>query len=276
LLHGFGASIEHWRHNIPVLSRHHRVYAIDLLGFGASRKAKTSHNINFWVEQVYEFWRTFIGVPAVIVGNSIGSLVGLGAAGQYPEMMAGLVMLSLPDVSRRREMFAPWVLNIVTPIEKFFTSPWLIKPLFYFLRRPEILRKWAVIAYEDNTAVSDELIEILSAPTLDEDAVHTFCALCQAANTPEFCPSSREILPRLEIPMLLCWGSEDRMVPIALAEGFVGLNEKIEYREFDRAGHCLQDECPDRFNPVLIEWLKKHFHEGDKQVQIDLSHRAAC
>ena len=39
LLHGFGASIGHWRYNIKPLSQNHTVYALDLLGFGASKKA---------------------------------------------------------------------------------------------------------------------------------------------------------------------------------------------------------------------------------------------
>lgn len=77
LLHGFGASIEQWRHNISVLSQQHRVYALDLLGFGASRKAYTQYGVNLWREQIYDFWRTFIGVPAILVGNSLGSLVAL-------------------------------------------------------------------------------------------------------------------------------------------------------------------------------------------------------
>ena len=46
LLHGFGASIGHWRHNLPALSQKHTVYALDLLGFGASKKAATDYTVD--------------------------------------------------------------------------------------------------------------------------------------------------------------------------------------------------------------------------------------
>ena len=41
LIHGFGASIGHWRKNIPVLAQAgYQVFALDLLGFGGSDKAR--------------------------------------------------------------------------------------------------------------------------------------------------------------------------------------------------------------------------------------------
>ena len=36
LIHGFGASTDHWRFNIPILSKKYEVHALDLLGFGKS------------------------------------------------------------------------------------------------------------------------------------------------------------------------------------------------------------------------------------------------
>ena len=40
LVHGFGASTDHWRKNISGLCEDFQVFAIDLLGFGRSAKPK--------------------------------------------------------------------------------------------------------------------------------------------------------------------------------------------------------------------------------------------
>jgi pimeloyl-ACP methyl ester carboxylesterase len=46
LIHGFGASIDHWRKNIPMLAEGgYQIYAIDLLGFGGSDKAPIDYGI---------------------------------------------------------------------------------------------------------------------------------------------------------------------------------------------------------------------------------------
>ncbi len=256
LIHGFGAAVEHWRHNIPILRQQYRVYALDLLGFGQSRKAATNYTIYLWAEQVYDFWQTFVGQPVILVGNSIGSLVCLTAAFNYPEMVAGLVMLSLPDVSLRQETIPKGLRPIVNTIESFFSPPWLLKGLFNIIRRPAVIRPWVGIAYYDKSVITDELVNMIIIPPQDEGAARTFCLLFEGLRQPNYAPPVQAILPQLTIPMLLIWGRQDRMIPVALASTFSKLNSQITLKELDQAGHCPHDECPDHFNEILLDWLE--------------------
>ena len=56
LVHGFGASTDHWRYNIPELSKTHEVHAIDLLGFGRSQKpADLEYGGELWKDQIVAY-----------------------------------------------------------------------------------------------------------------------------------------------------------------------------------------------------------------------------
>lgn len=259
LIHGFGASIEHWRNNIPFLSRHYSVYALDLLGFGASRKARTNYTIDLWVEQLHDFWQNIVGQPAILIGNSIGSLVCMNAAAKYPEMVKGIVMISLPDVSVRQELMPKLIQPLVTTLENLVASPFLVKTLLKFLRQPTVINRWAKVAYEDETALNEELVQILSTPAYDEGAEHTFYSLFQGVRKPNFAIAAKDILPHLQLPMLLIWGLQDRIVPASLARIFVQLNPSIELIELPGVGHCPHDEKPEQFNQILFEWLQSKF-----------------
>lgn len=254
-IHGFGASIEHWRHNLPAIAEQHRVYALDLLGFGGSRKADTEYSADLWTEQVHDFWQTFIGVPVVLVGNSIGSLVCLNAAAKYPEMAAGLVMLSLPDVSVREDMLPAVARPIVTTIENIFASPLLIKSILKLVRRPSIIRRWAGVAYPNKTAVTEELVAILSRPAYDQGSGQTLFRLSRSVRKASFAQSVRKLLPQVSIPMLLIWGLQDKMIPPGQAKAIAVLNPLIKLIELPNAGHCPHDEYPEQFNVLLLDWL---------------------
>ena len=255
-IHGFGASIEHWRHNLSAIAKYHPVYALDLLGFGASRKADTEYNTTLWTEQIHDFWQTFIGTPAILVGNSIGSLVCLNATATYPEMVAGLVMLSLPDVSVREDMLPPLVRPIVTGIENLFASPLLIKTILKIVRRPQVIRKWAGVAYPKKEAVTDELVEILSNPAYDEGSEQTLYRLSRSVRKAGFAKSVRDLLPQVAVPVLLIWGLQDKMIPPKQARAIASLNSRLKLIELADAGHCPHDEYPEQFNSLLLDWLE--------------------
>ena len=255
-VHGFGASIEHWRNNLPAIAQYHTVYAIDLLGFGASRKADTDYNAALWTEQLHDFWQTFIGVPTILVGNSIGSLVCLNATYTYPEMVRGLVMLSLPDVSVREDMLPPIARPLVTSLENLFASPLLIKSILKFVRKPGIIRRWAGIAYPNKEVVTDELVEILSSPAYDEGSGQTLFRLSRSVRKAGFAKSVADLLPQITVPMLLIWGLQDKMIPPKQARAIASLNSRLKLIELENAGHCPHDEYPEQFNRLLLEWLE--------------------
>jgi pimeloyl-ACP methyl ester carboxylesterase len=258
LLHGFGTSIGHWRHNLTELSQHHTVYALDMLGFGASEKAIAHYNISLWVEQVYEFWQTFIRKPIVLIGNSIGSLVCLAAAATHPDMVKGVVMISLPDLSLEEEATPKFLRPVVAAVKGMILSPWLLKSLFPLLRRPNVVRPWAAIAYANPEAVTEELVEILVGPAQDRGSAQAFCAILRAMTSPQFSPRVKTILQDLDIPLLLIWGKEDRMIPkkFAQPDQYVRCNAKLQLVELENAGHCPHDEQPEVVNQVVVEWLR--------------------
>jgi pimeloyl-ACP methyl ester carboxylesterase len=173
-------------------------------------------------------------------------------------------MLSLPDVSLRQEMIPPLLRPFVTGLENLFAPPPLIKTLLQFLRRPSLIRRWAGVAYADKTAITEELVEILANPAYDRGAEETFSALFQAIRKPRFAPAVKDVLPQLDLPMLLIWGCQDRMIPPSLAPTFAALNEKIQLIELENVGHCPHDESPVKFNSLLLDWLKSNFQSTKK------------
>lgn len=72
LVHGFGASTDHWRKNIEGLQDQFQVWAIDLLGFGRSAKPALEYSGQLWEQQLLDFIDQVIGEKTVVAGNSLG------------------------------------------------------------------------------------------------------------------------------------------------------------------------------------------------------------
>ncbi len=84
LIHGFGASTDHWHKNIAQLKENFSVWAIDLLGFGRSAKPALEYSGDLWREQLFDFIQEVIGEPVVLAGNSLGGYAALCVAASHP------------------------------------------------------------------------------------------------------------------------------------------------------------------------------------------------
>ncbi|CAH1443285.1 unnamed protein product [Lactuca virosa] len=70
--------------NIPTLGQTNTVYAIDLLGFGASDKTTGfEYTMEAWAELILDFLDEIVQRPRVLIGNSVGSLACVIAAAGY-------------------------------------------------------------------------------------------------------------------------------------------------------------------------------------------------
>lgn len=261
LVHGFGASSDHWRHNLPVLGQSHPTFAVDLLGFGASAKptptAEIPYTFETWGALVADFIREVVGQPAAVVGNSIGGIVALQTAVTAPEqvLQVGLLNPSLRLLHVRKRQELPWYRRWGAPLlqnllgwEPF--GAWF----FHRLARPPVIRRILLQAYARPTAVTDELVQILYRPSQDPGAVGVFLAFVRYSDGPLL----DDLLPQMTCPVLLVWGESDPWEPVALGRALAQTFPQVrQFIPLPGVGHCPQDEAPELVNPLLLEWLRE-------------------
>jgi len=118
LLHGYGAGLGFFFHNLPALGkwaakRHTPVYALDWLGMGRSARPQFSvkakkGDIRGRVEQAEAFfidsldeWREKVGLNKMtLIGHSLGAYFSVAYALKYPDRVNKLILLSPAGVPR--------------------------------------------------------------------------------------------------------------------------------------------------------------------------------
>nr|XP_025690843.1 uncharacterized protein LOC112791989 isoform X3 [Arachis hypogaea] len=96
LLHGFDSSCLEWRYTFPLLEEAgFETWAFDILGWGFSDLAEklTSCDVVSKREHFYQFWKSYIKRPMILVGPSLGSAVAIDFAVNYPEAVEKLVLI---------------------------------------------------------------------------------------------------------------------------------------------------------------------------------------
>jgi pimeloyl-ACP methyl ester carboxylesterase len=255
LVHGFGASTDHWRFNIPVLARTHEVHAIDLLGFGRSAKpAGLSYGGALWRDQLCAYVAERIGRPTVLVGNSLGGFAALAAGAALGERAAGVALLNAAGpFSDEQEPPRGWgAIARRTIGAALLRSPVLQRLLFENMRRPATVRRTLNQVYIDRTNVDDALVEAILRPSRDPGAFGVFRTVF---DIPRGQPLD-ELFADLSAPLLLLWGIRDPWINAAGRRASFQRHAPARTTEVVlEAGHCPHDEVPDQVNRALLEWL---------------------
>ncbi|QVV66954.1 alpha/beta fold hydrolase [Synechococcus sp. LA31] len=255
LVHGFGASTDHWRFNIPALAEHYEVHALDLLGFGRSAKPEgPRYGGALWRDQLVAYVQERIGRPTVLVGNSLGGYAALAAGAALGDQCAGVVLLNAagPFSDEQGEPKGWGAIARRTIGGALLKSPILQRLLFENMRRPANVRRTLKQVYVDSTNVDDELVESILRPSRDPGAFGVFRTVF---DIPRGQPLD-ELFAQLQAPLLLLWGIRDPWINAAGRRGAFQRHAPTNTTEVVlQAGHCPHDEVPDQVNRAMLEWL---------------------
>ncbi len=110
LVHGLSGSTLWWRRNVQSLAQHHKLYLVDLPGFGARKRQRG----RFVLKQASEWlfaWLTAVGITrAHFIGHSMGGYICMELATHHPEVVGRLVLVApafKPRFQRVRDYILP-------------------------------------------------------------------------------------------------------------------------------------------------------------------------
>jgi pimeloyl-ACP methyl ester carboxylesterase len=267
LLHGFGASSGHWRRNAaPLAAAGWCVYGLDLIGFGASsqpgnRRGRCLDN-RLWARQVQAFAEQVVGAPVVLIGHSLGGLVALSCAVFAPQWVRAVVAAPLPDPSllmppRRPGRSRPWPRRLKRTLVTLLCRLLPLELIVPLLARTPLLALGIQSAYSKPVLDDLELQRLIARPARRATAVRALRAMSIAMALRPFGATARALLPRLQQPLLLVWGAADQLVPVDVATQCLALQPQLRLERLEHCGHCPHDEAAERFNPLVLNWLKR-------------------
>lgn len=94
LLHGFLENLSMWDFIVGELSEKYRVFAIDLLGHGATDNLGYIHTMEDQADMIYSILRENKIRKATFIGHSMGGYVSLAFAELYPDYIKKLILLN--------------------------------------------------------------------------------------------------------------------------------------------------------------------------------------
>lgn len=265
LVHGLGGAHLNWMAVAPQLAAQHHVYALDLPGFGRSPLAGRRSTIAANVQLLTRAITRLSPRPIVLMGNSMGGLLSIGAAAQHPNLVDALVLVD-PAVPAPGGEFPPRLDRVSrTFIATAFMPRWGARRLsraVAALGPDSLVRETMRLVSADPTRIEQTVLDAhiaLEAERLAESAWHESFYAATRSLVAALALKRRVLrwVQEVVAPTLLLQGDRDRLVPVASARHIAALRPDWEYHEFAGAGHVPMLEVPGEFVEVVTDWLTR-------------------
>jgi pimeloyl-ACP methyl ester carboxylesterase len=250
LVHGFADSAVTWRLTLDRLARAERAaIAVDLPGFAGVDGLDHGQPV---LPQLDKFIRALVEHVAaergavVLVGNSLGGCLTLRAAASrdlpiraiVPVAPAGLGITRWAHVVER-DPFIRTLLRAPVPLPETAV-------------RALVGNAYRTLAFARPTTVDRRVVRAFTAHHRSRDRVAQLLAIAH-----RMLPELRDPfeLERIRCPVLLVWGTRDRVVSHTLADLVSSTVPATTVALIPGCGHCPQIEEADQFAQLLLEFI---------------------
>jgi pimeloyl-ACP methyl ester carboxylesterase len=231
LVHGLGSRASDWVGLIPPLVHGgHRIYAIDLLGYGQSdRPADAPYSIPQEARIVEDFLQAEHLQHVDLAGWSMGGWISMVVATDMPQRIDRLVLLDSAGL-RFQPDFDP---SLFTPtdLDQLHQLMHLLSPaapaMPAFLARAFLKR-----ARPDAWVIRRSVNAMLTGDDLLDNKLH-----------------------ELTMPVLIVWGKDDHLTPLALAYTLHAGVPGSKLQLIDGCGHLAPGLCAGRIAPDMVSFL---------------------
>ncbi len=252
LIHGLSSYMGFWEYQFAELSKHHRVLALDLPGYGASERPDAPCTPP-WYADVVSDWMGDVGLTsASVIGHSMGGQIATWLAINHPDRVDRLVLAAPAGYERFSTGAARFMREFWTEGRASEASEEQVRANFttmVFNKTDDgverLIRERVQLGRSErfggtSVAVSRSIAGMLDHLVIDRAAEVT-------------------------APTLIVFGTDDRMIPNPVFTG--GRTQAIAdaaHRAIPRsrlvmipgAGHTVYHDAPDAFNRAVEEFLK--------------------
>jgi pimeloyl-ACP methyl ester carboxylesterase len=187
---------------------------------------------------------------ASIVGHDWGAIVAWWFAMFYPQRLDRLAILNVPHPATFQRAFRSLRQLRKSWYMFYFQLPWL--PEFQARRSKYAFGRQALAGGVRRGTVSLEDVEryvaAIAQPGALTSAINYYRALFRAG---------LRSLRRIDAPVLVIWGEQDRYIGRELAEPSRRWVPHVRVERLPEASHWVQNDQPERVNQLLTEFLQE-------------------
>lgn len=240
LIHGLASSTYTFKPVIPFLQNEYSILAVDLPGFGKSEKpASFVYSFENYAKLLIECLQHFHISNTSIAAHSMGGQIALHMARLQPEKINQLILLCSSGYLRRAKK-----IMIATSYVPFFEK--VVK--FFILKKG--VKGHLYNALYNKSLINEEMIREFGQPLLEKEFYQSLIRLLRHREG-DLKPQE---LSEINIPTLLMWGEEDRVVPVDVGRRLVQDLPDAQLITFEDTGHLITAERPDLVSENIIKY----------------------